>query len=84
MKGRAPLNWVKRMPRAVKCPTCKKEGHWFDGPYGPFCSKRCKLVDLGKWLKEENKITEPLRPDHFQEYEKLPSDEDLDKPKNPE
>ena len=74
----------KRMPRAVKCPSCRQEGHWFDGPYGPFCSKRCKLVDLGKWLNEENKITEPLRPDHFQEYEKLPADEDLDTPKSQE
>src|SRR3954466_2634375 len=65
-----PLNYAQAMPRAVKCPTCRKEGHWFDGPYGPFCSKRCKLVDLGKWLNEENKIAEPLRPDHFQEFEK--------------
>ena len=39
-----------------------------------------KLVDLGKWLNEENKITEPLRPDHFQEFEKLQPGEDLDNP----
>ncbi len=51
----------------VKCPTCKKAGNWFAGPYGPFCSKRCKLVDLGKWFSEENVISEPLRPDHFLE-----------------
>ncbi len=53
---------VKR-PLRVKCPTCKKEGDWFAGRYGPFCSERCKLVDLGKWLNEEIKISEPLRPD---------------------
>ena len=46
--------------RKVKCPTCKKAGDWFAGQYGPFCSHRCKLVDLGKWLNEENKISEPL------------------------
>jgi len=39
------------------------------------------LVDLGKWLSEENKITEPLRPDHFQDFEKL--GEDLDKTDDP-
>lgn len=66
--------------RAVRCPTCKKEGHWFDGEYGPFCSKRCRLVDLGKWLGEENCISEPLRPDHFKDYEKLPPGEYLDQP----
>ena len=36
---------------------------------GPFCSSRCKMVDLGKWLGEEYKITEPLRPDHLSDYE---------------
>ncbi len=66
--------------RKVKCPTCRKAGDWFAGPFGPFCSERCKLVDLGKWLKEENKISEPLRPDHFKEYEKLPPGEHLDEP----
>src|ERR1051325_7213151 len=46
---------MKAMPK-VRCPTCKKRGDWFGGAYGPFCSKRCKLVDLGKWLNEENKV----------------------------
>jgi len=64
--------------RKVKCPTCKKEGDWFSGKFGPFCSKRCRLVDLGKWFEEENKISEPLRPEHFQPFEKLPPGEHLD------
>jgi len=66
--------------RTVKCPTCKKEGAWFETKYGPFCSERCKLVDLGKWFCEENRISEPLRPDHFQGYENLPPGEYLDDP----
>ena len=40
---------------------------------------RCKMVDLGKWLGEEYKITEPLRPDHFAEYEEQ-TGEELDRP----
>lgn len=63
----------------VKCPTCRKKGRWFQGRYGPFCSRRCKLVDLGKWFDEDNKISEPLRPDHFEEYEGLPPGEHLDR-----
>jgi endogenous inhibitor of DNA gyrase (YacG/DUF329 family) len=35
----------------------------------PFCSARCKLIDLGRWLGEDYKISEPLRPDHFMEME---------------
>lgn len=65
--------------REIKCPTCKKVGGWFAGPFGPFCSKRCKLVDLGKWFSEENAITEPLRPEHFGRVELPPSDY-LDEP----
>ena len=51
---------------AIKCPTCKREGDWFSEPYGPFCSRRCKLVDLGKWFREEHLISQPLRPDSLQ------------------
>ena len=65
--------------KAVRCPTCKKTGDWFAGAFGPFCSRRCKLVDLGKWLNEENKVSEPLRPDHLEEFEHLDGD-DLDRP----
>jgi endogenous inhibitor of DNA gyrase (YacG/DUF329 family) len=63
----------------VKCPTCKRAGDWFAGNYGPFCSKRCKMVDLGKWFGEENAISEPLRPDHLEEFAELPPGEHLDK-----
>lgn len=28
--------------------------------YGPFCSARCKMIDLGKWFDEEMVIEEPL------------------------
>ena len=41
----------------VKCPTCHKEVVWnTDSPYRPFCSKRCKLIDLGEWAAEEKAI----------------------------
>lgn len=53
---------MKPFPK-VKCPTCGKKGDWFSGPFGPFCSRRCKLVDLGKWLNEEYVVSEPLQPD---------------------
>ncbi len=53
----------------VTCPTCKKRGDWFATSWGPFCSKRCKLIDLGKWFGGEHVISEPLRPEHD-----LPSD----------
>jgi uncharacterized protein len=53
----------------VKCPTCRKAGDWFAGLYGPFCSRRCKLVDLGKWFEEEHLISEPLRPEEAEQLD---------------
>ena len=34
----------------MKCPTCQKETKYPGNPYRPFCSERCKLIDLGRWL----------------------------------
>lgn len=67
-------------PATIKCPTCKQSGDWFATEFGPFCSKRCRLIDLGKWLGEEQVITSPLRPEHFEGYDELPPGEHLDKP----
>jgi hypothetical protein len=67
---------------AVKCPTCKKSGDWLAGKFAPFCSERCKLIDLGKWFSGENAISEPLRPEHFEKYADLPPGEHLDKPES--
>ncbi len=66
----------------VKCPTCRQAGDWFSGDHGPFCSHRCKLVDLGKWFSEEHVVSEPLRPEHFKDYEDLPPGEHLDRPES--
>lgn len=65
--------------RLVRCPICGATADFFADPIGPFCSQRCKLVDLGKWLKEDYRISEPLRPDHLEKYEQISGDE-LDRP----
>ena len=40
----------------VKCPTCRREIEWSEAPLRPFCSERCRLIDLGAWLTERNAI----------------------------
>ncbi|MCW5553805.1 MAG: DNA gyrase inhibitor YacG [Verrucomicrobiae bacterium] len=64
----------------IKCPTCRKTGEWFAGPHGPFCSHRCKLIDLGKWLGEEHALSELLRPEHLEQFAELPPGAHLDCP----
>jgi endogenous inhibitor of DNA gyrase (YacG/DUF329 family) len=43
-------------PTRVKCPTCERELEWESAPYRPFCSERCRLIDLGAWLSEQRSI----------------------------
>jgi len=64
----------------VKCPTCKRRGDWFATPFGPFCSRRCKLIDLGKWLGEEHAISEPLSPAALQKLAAQPPGETRGRP----
>ena len=43
--------------KRVACPTCKREIVWGDAyPWRPFCSERCKMVDLGAWLANDRAI----------------------------
>ncbi len=46
----------------VKCPVCKKEAAWRDNPFRPFCSERCRLIDLGQWAAEEYRVPGDERP----------------------
>jgi len=39
------------------CPQCKKPVEWRpDNPFRPFCSDRCRLIDLGAWANEEYQV----------------------------
>lgn len=40
----------------MKCPTCGKPVELKENPFRPFCSERCKLIDLGRWVNEEYRI----------------------------
>jgi endogenous inhibitor of DNA gyrase (YacG/DUF329 family) len=45
------------MATIVKCPTCKRPVEWSaESAYRPFCSERCRLIDLGAWFGERHRI----------------------------
>ncbi|MDR1890547.1 MAG: DNA gyrase inhibitor YacG [Zoogloeaceae bacterium] len=60
-------------PQQVLCPQCGKPSRWNSGnPWRPFCSERCKLVDLGAWANETYRVpdeggavSDGLAPDDF-------------------
>jgi hypothetical protein len=45
----------------MKCPICKQEVSPGD-PFFPFCSERCKIIDLGNWASEKYVISTPVQP----------------------
>lgn len=43
----------------IRCPVCKQLTTWEENPWRPFCSERCRLIDLGAWASEEYRISGP-------------------------
>ena len=49
----------------VTCPTCKKNTKYnLTNKYRPFCSEKCKLIDLGAWASEEYNILGEVNAEH--------------------
>jgi endogenous inhibitor of DNA gyrase (YacG/DUF329 family) len=66
---------VNRNKRTVNCPRCGTPVLWgTESPFRPFCSERCKMIDLGAWASEQYRVattgaddnTEAGSPDHGQ------------------
>lgn len=50
--------------RIVPCPTCGgPSAYEAANPYRPFCSGRCKGIDLGAWANEDFRVPDPTPPD---------------------
>jgi endogenous inhibitor of DNA gyrase (YacG/DUF329 family) len=48
-----------------RCPICKKEyqiAALADLPSFPFCTERCRLIDLGRWIDEKYVVSRPEAP----------------------
>ncbi len=60
--------------KTVACPTCERPVEWTEASaWRPFCSERCKLIDLGAWISEKHAI--PGEPMTSAEDALLPSDD---------
>ena len=51
----------------LRCPTCGRRLDTDDAAAMPFCSERCRLLDLGRWLNEDQGL--PVYPDPDDEEE---------------
>lgn len=62
-----------------RCSICRKVVSE-TSKFFPFCCQRCRLLDLGKWLDEDYKVSRPLKPwtdaeaDEIEDEEEAPTD----------
>ena len=59
----------------MRCPLCKKEFEPTESDAPPFCSERCRTIDLGRWLGEQYSLPDIHDPD---------DDEAADEPGDPQ
>jgi uncharacterized protein len=65
----------------LSCPICHKEVEWEGNRFRPFCSERCKLIDLGNWAAESYRV--PSKPEEEEESPSAePEDEDQERASN--
>jgi hypothetical protein len=59
----------------VRCPTCRREVAWEGNPHRPFCSERCRVLDLGNWATDSYRIPgEEVDPEDVEPGEDNPPD----------
>jgi uncharacterized protein len=64
MQQNNPTKKIKQ----VACPNCKKLSEFSSqNPYRPFCSERCKMIDLGDWANENYRIPDKNPPKDLDE-----------------
>lgn len=64
MPTQAPPSFPVPAPRTVRCPTCGALVEWTAASrWRPFCSERCRTVDLGAWASERYRVPAAERDD---------------------
>ncbi|MFZ0959717.1 MAG: DNA gyrase inhibitor YacG [Terriglobia bacterium] len=58
----------------MRCPICKQSVAWEGNPFRPFCSERCKLIDLDNWFDGRYRIPARLDPDQETAPEDITTD----------
>jgi endogenous inhibitor of DNA gyrase (YacG/DUF329 family) len=58
----------------MRCPICKQNITWEGNAFRPFCSERCKMIDLDNWLEGRYRVPAPLDPDEENAEEETSTD----------
>jgi len=58
------MNDTRPAARLVPCPTCQRPAVFGPAnPWRPFCSERCRSIDLGAWASEDYRLPAQSPPD---------------------
>ncbi|PLX95350.1 MAG: DNA gyrase inhibitor YacG [Desulfuromonas sp.] len=64
----------------VPCPKCRKSVDWQGNPHRPFCSERCRQLDLGSWADESYRVAgESVDPEALEKIIPFPGADGLAK-----
>lgn len=61
-----PNDGSSSRPKQLRCPTCRARVEWGLDSF-PFCSTRCRDVDLGQWFEESFRIPSDIVTDDDEE-----------------
>ncbi len=80
-RGRFAGRARREVMEEFRCPICKKPTRAGEKSF-PFCSERCKLIDLGAWADERYRISRPAREEESEDGPPAPpaGDGDEDRP----
>jgi uncharacterized protein len=65
----------------MRCPICKKEASPAGNPNRPFCSERCKMIDLDNWLSERYRVSSPVEAESLDQTFRTDFDDESSKGK---
>lgn len=61
---------------SVRCPSCRREVPWEGNSHRPFCSERCRVIDLGNWATDRYRVPgESADPEETEPGEESPPDD---------
>lgn len=60
----------------IKCPQCELQFLYYSSEFRPFCSEKCKMIDLGHWFQESYKV--PVKESNNLENEESIEEESSD------
>jgi endogenous inhibitor of DNA gyrase (YacG/DUF329 family) len=58
------LFWIFVMKLEIRCPYCGKKTSWYENPFRPFCSERCRCFDMARWAEEDYRLSGEPAPQH--------------------